>query len=127
MLPAQHATTSAIPPHYTPFVDSATRALQLQNSAQAHPTHSKVAGWRAYVQSHALNRRRADVTPWRGEGATVENVADLLIAFIYSRHGNIPLHMPSLPSGLIIGYSADNDGSDLTFGSLFMSSRTYKV
>lgn len=122
MLPARHATTSAIPPHYTPFVDSATRALQLQNSAQAHPTHSKVAGWRAYVQNRALNRRRADVTPWRGEGATVENVADLLIAFIYSRHGNIPLHMPSLPSGLIIGYSADNDGSDLTFGSLFMSS-----
>lgn len=70
MLPEQHVTTSAIPPHHTPFVDSATRALQLQNSAQAHPTHSKVAVWRAYVQNRALNSRRADVAPWRGEGAT---------------------------------------------------------
>ncbi|KAG1790151.1 uncharacterized protein HD556DRAFT_1310759 [Suillus plorans] len=35
--------------------------------------------------------------------------------------------MASLPSGLIIGYSYKNDGSDLSLTSLFMSERTYKV
>ncbi|KAG1719425.1 hypothetical protein EDD22DRAFT_963250 [Suillus occidentalis] len=101
--------------------------LQSENTAPPHPTHSNIADWQAYVQDHALDDSGTDIQPWRGQGTTVEDVADLLTAFIYSQFGGISLCMASLPPGLTIGYSYKNDGSDLSLASLFMSKRTYKV
>ncbi|KAG2030465.1 hypothetical protein BDR03DRAFT_987076 [Suillus americanus] len=101
--------------------------LQSKNTAPTHPAHSNFADWQAYVQDHALDGRHTDIQPWRGQGKTVEDIADLLMVFIYSKYGGISFSMASLPSGLVIGYSYKNDDSDLSLASSFMSERTYKV
>ncbi|KIK92655.1 hypothetical protein PAXRUDRAFT_26642 [Paxillus rubicundulus Ve08.2h10] len=110
---ARDDTSLATSCHHIHFTRSAARTLQSQTVPSELLVHSTVADWMGYVQDQAIPECNAHPNPWRGEGQTVGDVADLLAMFIYYKFGKVSIQMSSLPTGLTLG--------------LFMKNRTYKV
>lgn len=96
--------------------------------AVAHPVHSSIADWRSYIGE--LVEESCTSQPWRAEGQTSSDLAEVIAAFVFSKFADEPLEPSSLPEGVKIGSfftSISETAAGLSLSSLFIKNQLYKV
>jgi hypothetical protein len=91
------------------------------------PAFSSIAAWADYVQAHGA-RETSGVSSWRVVAPDVELAALALVAFVEAQHNEEAVNLSAMMfQGVEIGFTPDNDGSDMNLSSLFMPDCTFKV
>ncbi|KAG1767573.1 hypothetical protein EDD22DRAFT_950020 [Suillus occidentalis] len=102
-------------------------AVTIDLTSNDTPVFSSIIDWANYVQAHGP-RETSTIIPWRVKALNVELGALALIAFIEAQHSRTVVDLSGEKyQGTQIGFTPENDGSDMNLSSLFMADCTFKV